>query len=190
MAESRVLSGDAATEGALRELAARDELRQFGTVHFATHAVVDEVRPERSALVLSPRGKPDALQAALTGGPMEDGRLSAWEIVRDLRLDADLVTLSGCGTGLGKRVAGEGYLGFVHAFLQAGARSLVLSLWKVDDEASALLMGRFYANLAEGASTADALRNARRWLRDFRDDSGERVYWHPAYWAAFVLVGD
>jgi tetratricopeptide (TPR) repeat protein len=190
MAGSRVLSGEAATEGALRDLAARDELRDFGTLHFATHALVDELRPERSALALSTHGGPDALQAALTGDPLEDGRLCAWEIVRDLRLDADLVTLSGCGTGLGKRVAGEGYLGFVHAFLQAGARSLVLSLWKVEDEATALFMDRFYAKLAEGASRVDALRDARRWLRDFRDDSGQQVYRHPAYWAAFVLVGE
>ena len=110
-----------------------------------------------------------------------DGRVTAAQMCT-WRLDADLVTLSACETGIGQPVAGEGHLGFSQALLQAGARSLLLSLWPVDDNATRLLMVRFYENYlgafdAERAvagvtyrtgdrlPAADALAEAKSWLR-------------------------
>src|SRR5260370_28156698 len=89
------------------------------------------------------------------------------------KLDAELVTLSACETGLGEGVGGEGYLGFAQALFAAGARSVVLSLWPVDDPSTALLMTRFYQNLlgkrlnlVKPLSKAEALREAKQWLRE------------------------
>jgi CHAT domain-containing protein len=152
---------------------------------------VDDDFPENSALVLSQIGLPDPLEAARSGERIYDGLLTAKEIVREWELNADLVTLSACETGLGKTVRGEGYIGFAHAFFQAGARSMLVSLWKVEDEATALLMERFYRNRAGGAMTkAEALREAKLWLREQTDEQGNQPYAHPYYWSAFVLIGD
>jgi CHAT domain-containing protein len=174
-------------------------LSRFALIHLATHALVRDDFPERSALVLSQVGLTDALSAALAGEAIEDGLLTGAEIVQDWLLDAELVTLSACETGLGRALRSEGYLGLVNAFLQAGARSVVASLWQVEDQATALLMERFYDNLRRGlgdqcGSTvcprAAALGDAKRWLRDYRDAAGRRPYEHPYFWSAFVLIGD
>ncbi len=199
---SSLLLGADASEQALVRLAESGALRDFGTIHVATHALVSDERPERSALVLSQVGLPDPLECAASGSRIYDGLVTAEEIVREWDLAADLVTLSACETGLGKEVTGEGYVGFAHAFLQAGARSLLVSLWKVEDRATALLMGRFYEDRfgtydderggRRGAamSEADALQEAKHWLRTYTDERGERPYEHPYYWSAFVLIGD
>jgi CHAT domain-containing protein/tetratricopeptide (TPR) repeat protein len=197
-----VLLGPDASEEALVGLAWSGELAEFDAIHIATHAVVDDERPERSALVLCQVGLPDPLEAAIAGTKIYDGFLTAEEIVREWELDAELVTLSACETGLGRKVVGEGYIGFAHAFLQVGARSLLVGLWKVDDEATSLLMRRFYENWtgsyqgdrAEYAGTpmtkADALREAKVWLRGYEDGRGKKPFGHPYYWAAFILIGD
>jgi CHAT domain-containing protein len=196
-----VLVGKDATEQELVRLAEADELKQYSIIHLATHALVDDEQPERSALILSRVGLPDAFEAALAGQRIYDGLVTAKEIVHEWNLDADLVTLSACETGLGKEVAGEGYIGFAHAFLQAGARSLIVSLWRVPDQATSLLMQRFYRNRS-GAykskstarrhtvmSKAEALQEAKKWLREYADDYGERPYEHPYFWSGFVLMG-
>ncbi len=200
--ESTVLLGPDASEQALVELAHSGALAGFGTIHLATHALVDDEQPERSALVLSQVGLPDPLEAAISGERIYDGLLTAKEIVREWRMNADLVTLSACETGLGKEIVGEGYIGFAHAFLQAGTRSLLVSLWKVEDRATSLLMRRFYENRAgayederEGRSgepmtKAAALREAKRWLRGYTDEQGQEPYGHPYYWSAFILIGE
>ena len=197
-----VLLGPDASEQELVSLAQSGKLSGYRTLHIATHALVDDERPEQSALVLSQVGLPDALDAAMRGERIYDGLLTAKEIVGECDLDADLVTLSACETGLGREMVGEGYVGFAHAFLQAGARSLVVSLWKVDDRATALLMQRFYENrsgyftderdgrVAEPLSKAEALAEAKAWLRAYADDAGHSPYEHPYYWSAFVLIGD
>jgi len=199
---SQVLLGQVASERAIADLAAQGRLREFRILHFATHALVDDRAPERSAVVLSRVDLPDPVEAALQGKRVYDGMLRAVEITREWRLDADLVTLSGCQTGLGKEAPGEGYLGLVHAFLQVGARSLLVSLWQVDDRAAALLMGRFYENLTRSVadersgrgsapmSKSEALREAKLWLRNFEEPTGTRPYEHPVYWSPFVLIGD
>ncbi len=205
---SRALVGEGATEQALVRMAEQGELRQFGTIHIATHALVDDERPERSALVLSQVDLPDSLEAVIGGRRVYRGVITARDIVREWKLDADLVTLSACETGLGTEVAGEGYIGLGHAFLQAGARSLLVSLWKVEDRATSMLMQRFYRNrlgrsdVIQGLDVdqrppkravmtkAEALAEAKRWLREWRDADGARPFAHPFFWAGFILIGE
>jgi CHAT domain-containing protein/tetratricopeptide (TPR) repeat protein len=199
--QSTVLLGPEATEQELVRLAEGGKLGRFAILHIATHALVDDDRPERSALVLSQVDLPDPLEAAMAGTRIYDGLVTAEEILSEWDLTADLVTLSACETGLGREVAGEGYVGFAHALLQAGARSLLVSLWKADDRATSLLMRRFYVNLfgrhndnragrvAEPMPKADALREAKLWLRTSAGGAN-CPYAHPYYWSGFVLIGD
>jgi CHAT domain-containing protein len=133
-----------------------------------------------SALLLASDRASDPSERVLRGLPVYDGALTAEQILRTWKLDADLVTLSACETGLGQQSGGEGYLGFSQALFLAGARSLVLSLWKVDDTATALLMTRFYENLLgkragldRPMTRAEALREAKEWLQGLTDDEVE-----------------
>jgi CHAT domain-containing protein len=181
--------GSDASEQTLDQLAAEaGGLRRFGYLHFATHGVLDNRRPMRSALLLAQDRLPDPLKRAPDGREAYDGRLTAEGILRrwDRQLDAELVTLSACQTGLGQYSPGEGYLGFSQALFLAGARSLVLSLWEVDDTATSLLMTRFYENLmgvpkglpggpVEARPKAAALAEAKRWLRELRPEQVQHL---------------
>jgi CHAT domain-containing protein len=140
-------------------------------LHFAVHGLLDESSPERSGLQLARRE-----------GSAEDGRLQVREVF-NLELHAELVVLSACKTGLGKEISGEGLIGMTRAFLYAGAASIVVSLWPVDDESTADLMVSFYRHLQETGDRSEALRRAKLELID-----GSR-YFHPYYWAPFILVG-
>jgi CHAT domain-containing protein len=169
--------GPQASEQNLEQLAASGGLREFRYLHFATHGVLDDQRPMRSALVLAQDRVPEPLLRLRPGTEPRHGRLTAERILRDWKLDAELVALSACNTGLGRYAGGEGYLGFAQALFLAGAQSLVLSLWQVDDAATALLMARFYENLLgtpEGTvkpmPKAEALAEAKRWLRGLGPD--------------------
>jgi CHAT domain-containing protein/tetratricopeptide (TPR) repeat protein len=171
----RALFGAGASEPELDRLAASGELSRYGFIHLATHGVIDEGLPTRSAVILTQTGLPDPLQQALSHQPVFDGRLSVREIQRGWELKAELVTLSACQTALGRAAGGEGFVGFTQALLMSGARSVCLSLWKVDDTATALLMQRFYANLlgrrpglTAPMAKAEALREAKTWLRNLR----------------------
>ncbi len=192
--ETRVLLGPEASERNLRSMATRDELARYDVIHLATHAMIDHERPARSSLVLSQVDLPDPVEQALLGQPVERGFTTAADVLREWRLDARLISLSACESGVGRQVAGEGMVGFVQAFLAAGARSVLVSLWPVDDEATALLISRFHSNLAgvDGAPPSpgpEALQEARRWLRTWEDDHGWRPFAHPYYWASFILFG-
>jgi CHAT domain-containing protein len=173
---TRALFGADASEQELGRLAASGELGRFGFIHLATHGVIDEAIPERSAVILTQAGLPDPLEQVMQHKSVYDGRLSVREIQRGWDLKAELVTLSACETALGREAGGEGFVGFTQALLMSGARSLCLSLWKVDDTATALLMQRFYANLlgrrpglSGGPMTkAESLREAKAWLRGLR----------------------
>ncbi len=149
-------------------------LDPYRIVHFATHALIDERFPELSGLVLS------RLDAA---GREIDGNLHLHEIY-NLQLAADLVVLSGCQTALGQRVRGDGLLSLTRGFLYAGSSQVLVSLWSVDDEATAQLMAQLYHGMIERhESPAAALRAAQRWMR-------QQPRWRaPYYWAAFVLQG-
>jgi CHAT domain-containing protein len=150
-------------------------LADYRIVHFATHAEVDPEHPELSNLVLT--------LVDPEGGPLE-GRLYAYEI-RDLHLSADMVVLSACSTGVGRELRGEGPLALSRTFLEAGAARVVVSLWDVQDDATAELMRRFYqSHLAEGQSPARALRQAQLSM------SQDSRWSDPYYWAGFVLQGD
>ena len=169
---NRVLLGTDASEPELDRMASSGELGRFGFIHLATHGVIDEDVPARSAVILTQTGLPDPLEQVLHQKPVFDGRLLVREIQRGWELKAELVTLSACETALGRDAGGEGFVGFTQALLMSGARSVCLSLWKVDDTATALLMQRFYANLLGRRSgligpmpKAEALREAKVWLR-------------------------
>jgi tetratricopeptide (TPR) repeat protein len=172
---TRILLGTDASEPELEGLAASGELGRFGFIHLATHGVIDEDVPSRSAVILTQTGLPDPLEQVLHQKPVFDGRLLVREIQRGWELRAELVTLSACETALGRDAGGEGFVGFTQALLMSGARSVCLSLWKVDDTATALLMQRFYANLlgrrpglVAALPKADALREAKVWLRGLK----------------------
>jgi len=192
-AEASVLLGADASERELGRLAESGALSRFHSLHFATHALVDAQSPQRSALALSQVGLLDENEAISGDQPIEDGLLSARDIVRTWDLNAELIVLSACETGLGRRVVGEGYVGFSHAFLQAGANTVVASLWKVDDRATALLMSQFYEQWKTAPRErplANALRDAQHWLRTYVEADGTQPYAHPAYWSGFVLIGN
>jgi CHAT domain-containing protein/Tfp pilus assembly protein PilF len=158
-----------------RDLFTSKRLTQYRIVHIATHAVIDPERPELSSLVFSQidrRGKP------------RDGYLRLYEIA-SLRLRAKLVTLSACGTALGRPVPGEGTVGLAWAFLHAGAKTVVVSLWDVDDQSTAELMRLFYQNLLGPAHLrpAAALRQAQ--LSMLR-----RGALSADHWSAWTVIGD
>jgi CHAT domain-containing protein/tetratricopeptide (TPR) repeat protein len=160
---------------ASRRTVAGGALAGHAIVHFATHSLVNGIHPELSGLVLSlvdRQGRP------------QDGFLRAHEVF-DMELDAGLVVLSGCSTGLGRETRGEGLHGLTRGFMYAGAAGVVVSLWDVHDEATAAFMERFYGGLlGRGLSPAAALRGAQ--LESLRDHRWSA----PEHWAPFVLQGE
>jgi CHAT domain-containing protein/Tfp pilus assembly protein PilF len=194
--EALLLLGAAATE-----VRAKQAGRGPRLLHFATHALVDERSPLDSAIVLSLPESPEQ--------PGQNGLLQAWEVFEEMRIDADLVTLSACETALGKELAGEGMIGLTRAFQYAGARSVLASLWNVADRSTAGLMKRFYGHLRSGKPKDEALRAAQiDLIRARRPQGGEDGAESPRgvgrlakgpppgpraspfHWAAFVLNGD
>ena len=143
-------------------------LSQYKYIHLATHGVVDEVNPKDSRILLKQSDQ-------------EDGFLYSGEIY-NLDLDASLVTLSACETGLGRISKGEGIIGLSRALLYAGAENLVVSLWNVADQSTAQLMVDFYQHV-ENAQFGTALKTAKLAMID------SEIYAHPYYWAPFILVG-
>jgi CHAT domain-containing protein len=149
-----------------------EPLNKYRWIHLATHSLIDERNPGRSAVVL-----------AIDPGNDEDGFLRATEIA-DLDLNCDLVVLSACETGWGQLSSGEGVIGLSRSFFVAGARSVVVSQWAVSDISTAQLMKDFYQQLVKNAAEAAALREAK--LRMLHGNSETR---HPYYWAPFVIIG-
>jgi tetratricopeptide (TPR) repeat protein len=181
-ADKKLLLGSAASQHNLDDLARADALRRFRFLHFATHGILDDKFAMGSALVLVRDHVPDPLEHILSGKEVYNGKLTAEQILRTWKLDAELVTLSACQTALGRPSGGEGYLGFSQALFLAGARSLVLSLWKVEDQATALLMMRFYQNLLHShqelngrLAKAWALHEAKQWLRNLTQDQRQQL---------------
>jgi CHAT domain-containing protein len=149
-------------------------LSQYRILHFATHAVINNVHPELSGLVLS---------LVDEQGRAQDGFLRAHEIF-NLKLPAELAVLSACRTALGKEVKGEGVISLARGFMYAGAPRVVVSLWAVRDVETTNLMAQFYRQLlgTQRRSPAAALRaaQAEMWRKGLP----------PYYWAAFVLQGE
>jgi CHAT domain-containing protein/tetratricopeptide (TPR) repeat protein len=160
---------------ASRDLVLSQQLSQYRIVHFATHGLLNSERPELSGLVFSlidRKGKP------------QDGFLRLHEIY-NLQLNADLIVLSACETGLGKEIKGEGLIGLTRGFMYSGAPRVIASLWNVDDFATAELMKLFYLRmLKDGLPAGAALRAAQLEL------SGQKRWASPYFWAGFVLQGE
>jgi CHAT domain-containing protein len=178
--------GSEASEQQLDELIAQGKLKDYRLIHLATHGRVNWDRPELSSILLARDTLPDPVEQTRQGRKVYTGALTVETILgRQWRnaLDADLVVLSACQTGLGKESHGDGMLGFAQAFLSRGARCVVLSRWQVSDDATALLMRRFYQNLLgkrdglkKAMGRAEALEEARNWLRNLsRSDAGDAV---------------
>lgn len=170
--DKRILRlGADASESSLKNDA---QLRRRRILHFATHALLDEITPARSGIVLA---MPDRDKA-------QDGILRTSEVA-NLNLDADLVVLSACQTGLGKLTRAEGMMGLTRSFFQAGARRVASSLWNVDDRATADFMTWFYQGMNAPSAPSAALREAKRKFLA----SASPVYRHPFFWAGFVISG-
>ena len=163
------------------ETAVRQESRNHSILHFAIHGWLDDQIGLNSGLVLT---RPELSGRKPTRE--DNGLLQAWEIFDQLRLNADLVVLSACDSGLGQELGGEGLIGLTRSLQYAGARSIAVSLWEVDDASTAELMKAFYRQLQKGTSKDVALQNAMAAVRDNQTNPRWR---HPRYWSAFILVG-
>lgn len=147
-------------------------LQPYRYLHIASHGLINEQQSDISGIVLAPEDS----------ASREDGILRTREIY-SLKLNADLVTLSACKSAFGKIAKGEGLIGLTRAFTYAGAHNILASLWRVDDQATADFMVKFYGYMLEGRSYADALRRAKL------DFIAVPQYAYPGDWSAFVLIG-
>jgi CHAT domain-containing protein len=163
----QVLAGEAANEGTIKAIALKD----FRLIHFACHGVLDEKYPLRSALVLSAGERQE-----------DDGFLQMREIY-GLVMNADLVVLSACQTGKGVLEKAEGPMGLARPFFFAGARSVIASLWPINDKATMAFMLEFYKHLVRGLPIGESLRKAK--IKMIKSS-----WSHPFFWAGFVLQGD
>jgi CHAT domain-containing protein len=160
---------------ASRETAASPDLGQYRIVHFATHGLLNNEHPELSGIVLSlvdQQGKP------------QNGFFRLYDVY-NMNLSAKLVVLSACQTALGKQVRGEGLMGLTRGFMYAGSARVMASLWRVEDEATAEMMKKFYEGMIkDGQRPAAALKSAQVWLQR------QKRWRAPYYWAGFILQGE
>ena len=156
-----------AGEGLLKS----SNIKNYGFIHLATHGFINEETPKLSGILFSEDEK------------NEDGILYSNEIY-NLNLDADLVVLSACESGLGKVVRGEGIMGLTRGFLYSGANNVAVSLWQVGDKSTSKLMIYFYENILNGLSYSQSLREAK--LRIIK----EKKYAYPSEWGPFILIGN
>ncbi|HEV3041661.1 MAG TPA: CHAT domain-containing tetratricopeptide repeat protein [Candidatus Angelobacter sp.] len=159
---------------ATREAVLKGDLGNYRHILFATHSLLDEKHPELSGLVFS---------LVNEAGKKLDGFLRVKDIYQ-LKLSAEMVVLSACESALGRDLQSEGMIGLTRAFLYAGSKRVVSSLWKVDDGATAELIRHFYQYVHDGKDPGEALRLAQK------DLSQNRQWRHPYFWAGFILQGD
>ena len=152
----------------------KSQLASFGMVHLATHAIFDDTAPEYSYLAF-----------AQNGNEAED--LLYVADLYNLQLDADLVTLSACESGIGDLKRGEGFLSLARGFFYSGAASIASTLWKINDASTTTLMTSFYKNLSKGEAKDVALQNAQI---EFLDNNRDNALSHPYFWSAFVISGN
>lgn len=168
----RLFNAEVLLGGNASESGFKDKAGDYGIIHLGTHAEMNEVSPLYSKLVLSKEGT-------------EDGYLHAYEVYR-MQLQAELAVLTACETGAGKPQSAEGVRSLAHSFAYAGCPSLVMALWKIDEQSSSQITTKLYEGLAAGEAKNHALRNAK--LDYLATADGERAM--PFYWAGLVLVGD
>lgn len=169
--DGRLLAAQQATKARFLELAA-----QYRIYHIASHAVVDDETPNNSYIAFS----------APADSSSNFSRLYSYEILAQ-SFPADLVVLSACETGVGRVVRGEGIMSLARAFSYAGARSLITSLWNINDQSGQQLMGEFYRQLSDGLAKDEALRQAKL---NYLENAPDNARTHPRYWAAFVPTGN
>jgi CHAT domain-containing protein/tetratricopeptide (TPR) repeat protein len=170
--DGKVVSNFAAS----REAALDPALGEYRFIHFATHAVINTENPDLSAIALS--------QVDERGRPL-NGLLSTQDI-HHLRLSAELVVLSACRTGLGKDAPGEGLLSLTRGFLSSGAARVIVTLWSIEDQATAEMMSRFYRRMLGPQAMTPAAA-----LRATQQEMWREGRWGaPYYWGGFVLQGD
>jgi len=149
------------------------QLSNFGMLHLATHAVFDDTKPEYSYLAFSTTDDKESLLYVSD--------------LYNLQINADLVTLSACETGVGELKRGEGFLSLARGFFYSGASSIASTLWKVNDASTSSLMDAFYKNLSEGDSKDIALQNAKK---TFLKTNRQNGLSHPYYWSGFIISGN
>ncbi len=176
---NEVLIQDESTEGALKE-----KIKSCDVIHLATHGFFVDRKAAGDAEYIDPMLYSGLLLAGVsnkrTQNQTEDGILTAYEIMNTEFKNSDMVVLSACETGLGEITSGEGIYGLQRAFLVAGSRTIVMSLWKVDDEATKDLMSRFYKNYLKGGDKREAFLQAQKKIK--------KKYKSPFYWGAFVMI--
>lgn len=197
--ETTLLTGPEATqERLLAEISGN-----YDVLHFATHGILDERSPQLSGIVLARSDQQEvsdnsalaAVETTTRAGTISypDDNFLRMGSIYELSLSSNLVVLSACNTGIGKLVDGEGVLGFKRAFMFAGAHSVAVSLWSVQDRSTALLMRSFYENISEMKQPNEQLSTLEyaRALQQARQDLIRQPgYSHPVYWAAFTVTGN
>lgn len=169
----KVLKGQFYMEGNATKQKFRNEARNYGVIHLASHAVIDEQQPANSKIYFSNPSNRN-----------EDNVLHAYEIA-NLNLNADLVVLSACETGSGTLARGEGVMSIGRSFMYAGTNSVLMNLWKAEDRSNAAIIGSFYTNLGDKKSKTLSLREAKlKYLNE-----ADEFQAHPAFWAGYILVG-
>lgn len=164
-----IYAGGAATEAQFKAKGPQSKI-----IHLATHAIANDLSPMQSGLLFTPQK-----------GEAEDGFLYAQEIY-NLNLAADLAMVSACNTGFGKFSKGEGIMSLGRAFLYAGCKSVIMSLWLANDESTSRIVPLFYKYAANGISKDEALRRAKI---DYLEQA-DPLTAHPYFWANLVAVGD
>ncbi|MCP4442703.1 MAG: CHAT domain-containing protein [Aureispira sp.] len=156
------------------EVMFKQNARKYGIIHLAMHGLLDIENPILSSLAFTENGD-----------SVENNFLQAYEISK-MELNAELVVLSACETGYGKFETGNGIASLARAFMYAGAPSLIVSLWQVNDQATSMIMQDLYKNLATGTNKAAALRQAKLdYIQNAKGIAG-----HPAFWSPFIQIGD
>jgi len=151
----------------------KTEINQFKNIHIATHSIMNESDPKRSAIIFAQSNKNSG----------EDGILYSGETY-NLNLNADLIVLSSCESGMGKLIKGEGLMALTRGFLYSGVDNLIVSLWKVSDKHTSELMTELYKHILNGNSHSQALRKAKLHMLQ---NPGTAF---PKSWASFVLIGE
>ncbi len=205
---AKLFSNSAVLVGAEASIASFvEQARGADLLHLAAHTEVDLEDPLSSAILLAESATPGKQEGKGSHQPEHGGRLEAWQIVEDVLLDSELVTLAACETARGPRLEGEGLLGLVRTFRLIGARKVIASLWKVEDQSTSRLMIDFYRRLRSGGSVTEALAGAQRHASRGQDSRGSQAKSatrgvggltnsagfvegsrrHPYYWAAFQV---
>ena len=161
------------SEDAKENVIKSDDMSGYNFLHIATHGFINEEKPKFSGIIFTNK----------SNSPEEDGVLYSSEIY-NLNLNADLIVLSACETGLGKIVRGEGIIGLTRGFTYAGAKNIIVSLWQVADKSTSELMIEFYKNILDGKNYSSSLREAKLKL------ISDGTYSYPLEWSPFVLMGN